>query len=74
MFRLAAVAQGIAARVAARQASSAQAKEYAGSRSALAEMAWRLVEEAWQVEEREGEKEGEGEGEREGARAARAKL
>lgn len=40
LFRLAAVCQGIAARQAARQASSAQARRY------LAELAWRLAREA----------------------------
>ncbi|RDA87336.1 hypothetical protein CP532_2613 [Ophiocordyceps camponoti-leonardi (nom. inval.)] len=45
-FRLAAVVQGIAARQAARQASSEQAKVYATTRGALAELAWQLVQEA----------------------------
>lgn len=51
-FRNAAIAQGIAARLAVRQASSARAAEYARLRRPLAELAWRMV----------GEVEGEGEG------------
>ncbi|PFH60625.1 hypothetical protein XA68_10636 [Ophiocordyceps unilateralis] len=46
IFRAAAVAQGIAARQATRQASSEQAREYAAARGALAELAWKLVQEA----------------------------
>ncbi|KAL8303509.1 hypothetical protein RB597_005021 [Gaeumannomyces tritici] len=46
MFRSAAVCQGIAARVAARQASSAQARRYAEGRGPLAEFAWTMVERA----------------------------
>ncbi|TLD22867.1 hypothetical protein PspLS_07404 [Pyricularia sp. CBS 133598] len=43
MFRGAAVAQGIAARVAARQASSEQAATYADARGAMADLAWDMV-------------------------------
>lgn len=46
VFRSAAICQGIAARQAARQASSAAAKRYAESRGPLAEYAWVLVQEA----------------------------
>ncbi|KAL8370131.1 hypothetical protein RB595_000487 [Gaeumannomyces hyphopodioides] len=46
MFRSAAVCQGIAARVAARQASSEQARRYADGRAPLAEFAWAMVERA----------------------------
>ena len=42
-FRSAAVCQGIAARIAARQASSARAAEYAKDRGALADFAWEMV-------------------------------
>ncbi|KAL1870253.1 hypothetical protein VTK73DRAFT_2802 [Phialemonium thermophilum] len=45
MFRQAAICQGIAARVATRQASSAQARRYADARAPLAEFAWELVRE-----------------------------
>ncbi|PSR80974.1 phosphotransferase enzyme family domain-containing protein [Coniella lustricola] len=45
MLRSAAILQGIAARVARRQASSEVASRYAGSFRNLGEMAWRLVEE-----------------------------
>ena len=43
MFRQACISQGIAARVATRQASSAEARKYAAARNELAELAWRLV-------------------------------
>lgn len=43
LFRLAAVCQGIAARHAARQASSAKAAGYAAEKGPLAEAAWGLV-------------------------------
>lgn len=43
IFRLAAICQGIAARQAARQASSAMAKKYGEARTPLAEFAWELV-------------------------------
>lgn len=43
LFRLAAVCQGIAARYAARQASSAKAEGYAAEKGPLAEAAWGLV-------------------------------
>lgn len=43
MFRGAAVAQGIAARVAVRQASSEQAATYANARGAMADLAWDMV-------------------------------
>ncbi|KAM4054963.1 phosphotransferase enzyme family protein [Hirsutella rhossiliensis] len=46
IFKLAAVCQGIAARYAARQASSEQARQYAATRGPLAELAWKLVQEA----------------------------
>lgn len=45
MLRAAAIMQGIAARVARRQASSEVAGRYAGSFRSLGELAWRLVEE-----------------------------
>jgi aminoglycoside phosphotransferase (APT) family kinase protein len=44
IFRLAAITQGIAARHAMRQASSAEAVKYAAARGALAEFAWVLVQ------------------------------
>lgn len=44
MFRSAGILQGIAARVARRQASSEFAAKYAGSFKALGELAWRLTE------------------------------
>src|SRR5436305_5368118 len=44
MFRSSIIAQGIAARYARRQASSAQAKSYGDGRTALGETAWRLIE------------------------------
>lgn len=43
LFRLAAVCQGIAARHAVRQASSAKAAVHAAERGPLAEVAWSLV-------------------------------
>lgn len=45
MFRSAGILQGIAARVARRQASSEFAEKYAGSFKGLGELAWRLAEE-----------------------------
>lgn len=44
-FRLSAICQGIAARAATRQASSAKAKQHAIARAPLAEFAWVLVQE-----------------------------
>jgi aminoglycoside phosphotransferase (APT) family kinase protein len=44
IFRQAAICQGIAARQAARQASSAVAARYANAREPLAEFAWQLVQ------------------------------
>lgn len=46
VFRLAAVCQGIAARYAVRQASSAKAQSYMAARGPLAEFAWQLAQEA----------------------------
>lgn len=46
IWKLAGVCQGIAARRAARQASSEQAKQYADTRAPLAEFAWKLVQQA----------------------------
>ncbi|OAA56605.1 Protein kinase-like domain protein [Niveomyces insectorum RCEF 264] len=46
IFRQAAICQGIAARVAARQASSEIAHAYANARAPLAELAWQLIQEA----------------------------
>ncbi|KAK5990477.1 putative acyl-CoA dehydrogenase IBR3 [Cladobotryum mycophilum] len=46
IFRLAVVLQGIAARYAARQASSANAKLYSQKRNSLGELAWVLAQEA----------------------------
>jgi aminoglycoside phosphotransferase (APT) family kinase protein len=43
IFRLSAICQGIAARVATKQASSEQAKKHAEALSSLAEFAWELV-------------------------------
>lgn len=43
MFRSSAICQGIAARLAQRQASSEQAKRHADTRGPLAEVAWHLV-------------------------------
>ncbi|KAI1456015.1 phosphotransferase enzyme family protein [Annulohypoxylon moriforme] len=43
VFRLAAICQGIAARVARRQASSAQAQKHAAAMPLLGEFAWELV-------------------------------
>jgi aminoglycoside phosphotransferase (APT) family kinase protein len=43
MFRQSAICQGIAARQAARQASSEMARRYAEARGPLAELAWELV-------------------------------
>ncbi|KAK6206553.1 hypothetical protein LQW54_007623 [Pestalotiopsis sp. IQ-011] len=43
VFRLAAICQGIAARVATKQASSEQARKHAESLGPLAEFAWQLV-------------------------------
>ncbi|KAI1268755.1 phosphotransferase enzyme family protein [Xylariaceae sp. FL1019] len=44
IFRQACITQGIAARVATRQASSASAKQHADARHNLAEFAWELVD------------------------------
>jgi len=44
MFRSSIIAQGIAARYARRQASSAQAKSYGDARTGLGEFAWQLIE------------------------------
>ncbi len=44
IFRLAAICQGIAARMALRQASSEKAKQHAMARGPLAEFAWHMVE------------------------------
>ncbi|KAK4103104.1 APH-domain-containing protein [Parathielavia hyrcaniae] len=46
MFRQAAICQGIAARHAARQASSERARRYGDARAPLAEFAWELVQSA----------------------------
>ncbi|PHH60075.1 hypothetical protein CDD81_2161 [Ophiocordyceps australis] len=46
VFKLAGVFQGIAARYALRQASSAQARQVGEMRGATAELAWRLAQEA----------------------------
>jgi acyl-CoA dehydrogenase len=46
IWRLAAVCQGIAARYAARQASSEKAKNHAVTRVPMAEFAWKLAQEA----------------------------
>lgn len=46
IFKLAGVCQGIAARYAVRQASSAKAKQHADTRGLLAELAWVLAQEA----------------------------
>ncbi|KAI1075203.1 phosphotransferase enzyme family protein [Whalleya microplaca] len=45
VFRNSAICQGIAARYATRQASSAQAKQYAAAFRPLGELAWQLIEE-----------------------------
>ncbi|KAI9171263.1 Acyl-CoA dehydrogenase family member 10 [Paramyrothecium foliicola] len=46
LFKLAAICQGIAARYAVRQASSEKAKQHATTRGPLAEVAWKLAQEA----------------------------
>lgn len=46
IWRLAGVCQGIAARYAVRQASSAQAKSYGARRLPMAEIAWKLAQDA----------------------------
>jgi acyl-CoA dehydrogenase len=46
IWRLAAVFQGIAARYAARQASSEKAKSHAMTREPMAKFAWQLAQEA----------------------------
>ncbi len=46
IFRLAAICQGIAARLAGRQASSEQARRHGEARTGLAEFAWELVQSA----------------------------
>ena len=48
IFRLAAICQGIAARMALRQASSEKAKQHAVARGPLAEFAWHMVEQVQQ--------------------------
>ncbi|UKZ77500.1 hypothetical protein TrVFT333_005222 [Trichoderma virens FT-333] len=53
IFKLAGVCQGIAARYAARQASSAKAKMYIGTRVPLANFAWELAQEARDSKARE---------------------
>ena len=50
IFRQSAICQGIAARQAARQASSERAKGYADARAPLAEYAWQLIEEVQELE------------------------
>lgn len=45
-WRNAGICQGIAARIALRQASSEKARHYADSRDALAELAWELTADA----------------------------
>jgi aminoglycoside phosphotransferase (APT) family kinase protein len=52
VFRLAAICQGIAARYAARQASSAQAQRHAEARGPLAEFAWGLISQEIRKESR----------------------
>lgn len=44
-FRLSAICQGIAARAAVRQATSAKANEHARARGPVAELAWALIQE-----------------------------
>lgn len=46
IFKLSGVLQGIAARYAARQASSEMARSHAATRGAMAEFAWKLAQEA----------------------------
>lgn len=46
IWRLAAVCQGIAARYAARQASSEKAKHHAVTRTPMAQFAWKLAQES----------------------------
>ncbi|CAK7200520.1 hypothetical protein SEUCBS139899_003216 [Sporothrix eucalyptigena] len=46
IFRQAAICQGIAARVAGRQASSEIALSYANAREPLAQLAWKMIQEA----------------------------
>lgn len=53
MFRLAGIFQGIAARAAARQASSERAATYGAARGAIAELAWRMVGEVDSAGDRE---------------------
>lgn len=70
VFRLAAICQGIAARVATRQASSADARRHAAAFRPLGEFAWVLVRR--EVEKRGEEGEGKkGEGKGKGAAAAK---
>lgn len=45
-FRLSAICQGIAARAAVRQATSAKAQEHAMARGPVAELAWALIRES----------------------------
>ncbi|XXG99202.1 hypothetical protein Hte_005538 [Hypoxylon texense] len=68
VFRLAAICQGIAARVATRQASSADARRHAAAFRPLGEFAWVLV--CREVEKREkGEEKGKGKGKGKGQAA-----
>ncbi len=63
VFRLAAICQGIAARVATRQASSASARRHAAAMAPLADMAWAMVRREIELEEaggKEDEEEGGG--------------
>lgn len=59
VFRIAAVCQGIAARVARRQASSAEARDHAKSMHPLAEFAFELAKECEKEADAEVEKDGE---------------
>ena len=45
-FRLSAICQGIAARAAVRQATSAKAQEHGNARGPVAELAWTLIQES----------------------------
>lgn len=45
-FRLSAICQGIAARAAVRQATSAKAQEHGNARGPVAELAWALIQES----------------------------
>ncbi|RYP43730.1 hypothetical protein DL768_009737 [Monosporascus sp. mg162] len=75
VFRLSAICQGIAARVATRQASSESARRHAEAMGPLAETAWAMVQKAQADAAAENKEEGEGNGARRGERlAAGAKL